>query len=323
MGKTIQEEYDELMRQLGVLEPRAESGGLIHKEVVDIDDSFNIEDNPITPDGKIIIALDAQRLNSFQTCEQRYYLRHQENIDSSDLPYYIEMGLLMHDLLKFYYSQIVAGADRADAIKFALREGKIKALQYSIEEDQKNVVYATFAEYLEFYINDLLIPKLIEQPFSVKIYEDKKIIVLWEGIMDFFGENAITKASHPMDHKTSQRKNYAHIMDNQFIGYCVASESDILVVNHIIFKKGDDKFRREVLNCTDKIKENWLDNVPDFAYQILDCANKGKWPMRQHSCNAMYGCKMRNYCSANQPYREWLLKTQYKTVKPWDPFTRD
>ena len=230
---------------------------------------------------------------------------------------------MMHLLLKNYYQQKMTLSSK-DSMVYILDNLKkiIEGIDQDISIIQADVI-KTFAEYARHYTNETWHPVAVEEPFSVQIYEDEELIILWEGIIDLRVEIPGMKEKPFVDHKTSSRIQYVDNLDNQFIGYATATGENTGFVNQIIFKSGPDKFNRPPLPFDATLKKVWLDSVVDSAREFLVYESTGIWPRRIRSCNAdKFPCIFRDICKGDERTQKWVKETRFRKVEKWDVFTR-
>jgi hypothetical protein len=275
---------------------------------------------------KPIVAFDSQRLGTVQACPERYRLRFEENLDMATLGDGIRKGSLSHLLLASYYRRKMEnGNDSRDAGMWVIKNYQevIKSVDYDISDIQADVL-SMFAEYVRFYGPESWVPIGVEEPFSVPVYEDEELIILYEGLVDLRISIPGMKERPWVDHKTGSRRQYPDNLDNQFIGYSLALGETTGFVNAIEFKKDPDKFHRSPLPFDATIKKAWLDSLVDTAREFLVYELTGHWPRRIRSCNAdKFPCIFRDICKGDERTQKWVKETRFRKVPQWDVFTRD
>lgn len=274
---------------------------------------------------KFIVSFDSQRLNTLQSCPERFRLRFDEKLELPELGEGIRKGSMMHILLKHYYLQKMEGRSSSDAGIYVLDNYRkfLDDVEFMVSDVHGEVI-RVFAEYCKFYANETWIPIAVEQPFSTPIYEDDELIVVYEGIIDLRVEIPGMTERPIIDHKTSSRRQYVDNLDNQFIGYAFATGESMGFVNAIEFKQAPDKFFRPPLPFDRALKQTWLMSVVDSAREYLTYEATGVWPRRIRSCNAdKFPCIYRDICKGDERTQKWVKETRFKVVKEWDVFTRD
>ena len=275
---------------------------------------------------KPIVAFDSQRLGSFQACPERFNLRFNQNLDIAELGEGIRKGSLIHLLLATYYKRKMEnGNDSKEAGGWIVSNYSkiISEIDYDISEIQHDVI-GTFAEYVKKYFNETWIPIAVEEPFSVPVYEDDELILLYEGLVDLRIKIHGMTEQPWVDHKSGSRRQYPDNLDNQFIGYSVALGETTGFVNAIEFKKDPDKFHRSPLPFDQTLKKRWLDSLVDTAREFLTYDMIGHWPRRIRSCNAdKFPCIFRDICKGDEKMQKWVKETRFRVVPQWDVFTRD
>lgn len=273
--------------------------------------------------GKIIVALDATQLDSMQDCLYKFHVRHDAPyMEPKELNKGILKGKLLHHFLEDYYkarrgNEAVTKA-RADAVTL----NRPKFPTSGLEEDEIKQVVMAFIFYTEMYSNENFDIISVEQPFSVTLFEDDYLAILWEGIIDLRYRLSAINETQTMDHKSGQRKNYYDEQTNQFIGYSFASGDRVVVINEIVFTK-EPSFNRQPLSFSPLMIERWLESVVATVREYLAYRSIDYYPRRYRSCNLKYPCIYNAWCKADDDTQKWLLKTDYKIGKKWDPFERD
>lgn len=289
--------------------------------IVFIDDPKSLP--TITQDqNKIIVALDSMQLGFIQACLRKYDLRHNKLIDSREHSQGINKGILMHEYLRFYYVAKRGGATIKQAREEGITHGRKKIPELDLDDEAITDTTRKFIEYTNVYAGETFEILDIEQPFSVDLYEDDGLIIVWEGIRDL--DIRLGTEDMVYDHKTASRKDYWDPLHNQIIGYAFAKNTKLVVMNEIVFVKGvNEGFHRSPLTITPDIMKLWRESTINSVKNFLVYAAIDYYPPNVHSCNSgKFGCTFRDFCKADDRTREWLMKTQYKLTTKWDPFTR-
>jgi PD-(D/E)XK nuclease superfamily len=293
--------------------------------ILDALPNVNVEGNP----DKIIIALDATQLDAMQDCLYKFDLRHGENrpeeqryIEPMELNQGIKKGKLFHDFMEYYYKARRDGEGVGKARADAVTTNRPRFHLSGLEEDQIKEVVMAFILYTENYGNELFTILDVERPFSVTLHEDDNLAIIWEGICDLRVLIQSIEEKQTIDHKTGSRKNYYDEQTNQFLGYSFASGDKVVVINEIVFTK-TPSFNRQPLSFNSLMIERWRESVIDTVREYLLYRELNHFPRRIRSCNLKYPCVFNKWCKADEDTQRWLLKTDYKAGKPWDPFNRD
>lgn len=283
-----------------------------------------IDSNP----DQIIVALDATQLDTMQDCLYKFDLRHgdgreesQRYIEPLELNKGIKKGKLYHDFMEYYYKARRDGEGVGKSRSDAVTTNRPRFHLTGLEDDEIKQVITAFILYTEAYPNENFEIIDVERPFSVTLHETDSLIIMWEGIVDLRYNISAIDEKQTMDHKTGSRKNYYDEQTNQFLGYSFASGDKVVVINEIVFTK-DPSFNRQPLSYNPLMIERWKESVVDTVQEYLLYHQLGKFPRRIRSCNLKYPCIFNKWCKADEDTQRWLLKTDYKTGKRWDPFDR-
>lgn len=229
---------------------------------------------------KRILALDSQVLDAIQKCPFYTYLNFMKNYRPNDVALPLERGDLGHTLLEVYYKLLQKGYSWNDAVEQATIKGREHYQELNLDLQTSEWVVKTFHEYSEYYKYDGIKVLGVEESFSFIIYEDEELIVAYEGKIDLHAEwPNLGKAI--ADHKWRQMKADYIGLDNQFIGYSVATNTNEVWVNEVGLQKTyapEKKFRRVLIPIGQGVKERWLRNTIFWA-KILDHSIQSNiWP---------------------------------------------
>lgn len=271
---------------------------------------------------KIIVALDSMQLGFIQSCLRKYHLRHNLLIDSREHSQGINKGILGHEFLRFYYIARRANETIKQAREEGITHGRKKIPELDLEDDAITDVTRKFIEYTNVYSGETYEIIDVEQPFSVDLYEDDGLIIVWEGIIDLFAKHGAEFLV--VDHKTGSRKDYWDPLHNQLVGYATVKGTKLVMINEVIFVKGvNEGFHRSPLTMTAEITNLFRESTVASVKNYLAYAAANYYPPNMHSCNSgKFGCSFRDFCKADVRTQEWLMKTQYKYTTKWDPFQR-
>lgn len=282
----------------------------------------NIPDISLENHGnKIIVALDSMQLGFIQACLRKYDLRHNKLIESREKGKGINKGSLMHEFLRYYYTAKRDGAFSKQAVEEGITHGRKKIPEFDLEDEDITDVTRKFIEYGNKYTNEAIEILDIEQPFSLDLYEDDHLVIVWEGIRDL--DVRLAGEDYVWDHKTASRKGNWDELHNQLIGYAYSRPCKLLIINEIVFVKGvGEGFYRHPLTMSRDIINLWRESTIASVKNYLAYAAIDYYPPNVHSCNQMFGCGFKDFCKADERTREWLMKTQYHYTTKWDPFQR-
>jgi hypothetical protein len=233
----------------------------------------------------------------------------------------LERGDLTHHILEHYYLSIKDGAKIDDARDFATDKGRVKYPTLHMDASACEWIIQSFHQYVDRWRNDGLKVLEVEKAFMMKVYEDDYLIVYYAGKIDLIAELPLIGRT-ALDHKSRTRKNDETELNNQFIGYAINSDCNIVYVNEFglqTSKAPEEKFRRMPLSYTDGMKAHWLNNILKYWVRQLDYhLQENVWPEIWNPWNCK-NCIFAPACkSSNEEERERKLRTNYVIGEPWD-----
>lgn len=250
---------------------------------------------------KRIIALDSQILDAIQKCPFYCYLHFVKNYRQDEKIAPLERGDLGHTLLEVYYKLLQKGFSWNDAVEQATAKGREHYQTLEIDLTESEWVVKTFHQYTSYYQHDGIKVLGVEEPFSFVIYEDAEIVVLYEGKIDLHCTLPNIGATL-YDHKWRQQKADYNPLDNQLIGYSIATNSNLVNINEVGLQRSYEpakKFRRVPIPIGDGVKERWLKNTIYWA-KILDYSIQSDvWP-QSHLKTAPLGITQCAKCQYNR-----------------------
>jgi len=271
--------------------------------------------------GRRIIAIDATMLNTLQMCAFKLNLQFIENLRGVTKPHYLDEGSLIHLMLWMYYQLKREGIPFKDRVEQAVLYGRTMSPSLDLSMDACEQMYYQFKEYAKFREHENWTPLDFERPFSVVMYEDDKLTIIYEGIVDLIvhvpgvGELCV-------DHKTMTRNSQLDRMSNQFMGYSWALGIKTVCINRIGFQKTlppKERFTRPMVSYNSTRLEEWRQNTIWWAkYADLLIQNK-IFPMNQTSCDKYGGCFYREICLSQANARNFLAARDFKKGEVWAP----
>lgn len=270
----------------------------------------------------MILTISPSSFGSLQECPTKYNygslkrLRPlEEKRDKMD------RGSLFHEMLEFHYTmqknkipynEIVLGATELAREKYRNDE-----YEYDItEECVKN-----YQEYAIYYASDGWEPLEIEVPFSKVLYEGENHKIVSEGIIDLIAKN-LTESVFPIDHKTTDQQKGVTILNNQFMNYCWATDTNVMVKNEIGFQKTygpGQRFKRHVLTYDKTHLEEWRENVILYCMNLIGYIEKDYFPKNFSSCQY---CRYKRICESTPDSRDYKISSMYKVGEAFDIFAK-
>lgn len=270
---------------------------------------------------KRILVLDSTILNSVQKCGYYTFLSFVKHLRAAQTPEPFERGDLTHHILEHYYKTRKSGGNRKDATEFAVAKGREKYPSLNMEVSACEWVIQSFYQYEERWANDGLKVLEVEKPFMMKIYEDDELICYYSGKIDLIAELPLIGVV-PIDHKSRTRMNEETLLNNQFMGYAIHTDSNFVYVNEFGLQKTktpEEKFRRIPLSYNDELKAHWLNDIVKHWVRTLDYyLQENVWP-EQWNPYICKSCIFADVCkSGTDEEKARKLTLNYVESEPWD-----
>ncbi len=254
------------------------------------------------PANKRILAIDSQILSAIQSCGYKAFLQFMKNYRPNAVPEPLERGDLGHHILEHFYLYLAEhSVDAFDIAKeFAVEKGRehYQKMNISIEECEWTI--STFYQYADFWHYDGLEVIGVEDSFTMKLYEDDELILLYQGKIDLICKMPRIEITS-FDHKWRKVKAEYIPLDNQMTGYAVYLNAPVNYINEVglqTSKEPKDKFRRVPLNFGEGVKRRWIDNTIYWGKQLDWYIQNNTWP-RQHTLVPPQGISQCRWCSFN------------------------
>ena len=251
----------------------------------------------------------------------------------------LDFGGLAHSGMEVYFKALAEGIHYNDRLHNSLMTIRAKASDIDnsnvdIETDLPIILSAVeqSCEYWRYEDENYLEILGVEEPFDYIMYEDDYVRIIFSGKIDLrvnkkgISSNEASYLNMPMDHKTYKRDFPVDRLNNQFINYCVPTESNYLVVNRIGLQKtlkAEDKFKRLPLSYDPIYKQQWKDNViKNILTFYLPAFMNDTWPMRPTSCRK-FGrlCEFHAVCdSSGEAARQFKLDSLFVQKERWDKY---
>lgn len=274
---------------------------------------------------KVNIVLDASMYDMFLLCARRYHYRYNRNLTLPVKAKALDRGTLVHLACETYYTALQQKAPYDYAANSALMKVKAAgAVESDLDPKDVERVVEVMEEYFDYWrVEDQNLEIVgVEQPFLYRLFEDEDISINMAGKIDLLVSND-RYTNLPYDHKSYDRASELGRLSNQFINYCNAIGSQLLVVDRIGFQKtlpAHEKFRRIPLSYDPFIFMQWKNNVIRNLNWYLECVATGYWPMNETSCDKFNRrCEYYEVCdSSGEDAKEFKLLNNYIQIDPWD-----
>jgi hypothetical protein len=270
---------------------------------------------------KIIYVADSQILNTVSECSRKANFTFDQNLEPIVKPDYFETGDMLHQMLAGYYKLRKYRSrwrqnnkTHADIVDICNRIGRQAALKMSLEVDTVEEVESTFRQYSSHTSNDGWDNiAFVEEVASKILYEDDRIIILYQGKIDlglYIGSTLL-----PVDHKSSKRRQRPSILSNQFRGYCWLLDVNSIIINKIGFQKTlapNEKFERHTLSYCPEIIEEWKEFAIYWIRKYIAEQEANYFPPNNTSCDKYAGCIYLDVCTKPPELRKQKLVQLFK-----------
>jgi hypothetical protein len=271
----------------------------------------------------ITVIIDSTMLNSFQQCALQYDLAFNQDLEPLTTNEAIEEGQQVHFLMEPYYEAIKKGMDYKVALDYAITVGLEKAADLSLDQGEcVEIVYA-FKEYVDLYRTDYFEVLEVETPFAITLHQDDDLRVVYIGKIDLLVRTA-KHAKQVIDHKKRRQNRKIDLKSNQFIGYCIATNTEYMEINSFGMQKTlppKERFKRIPMHYPKEFQLSWIKNVTWWAQQYVYHHESGIWPENWTSCDKFSGCQFKEHCNQVTPEaKEHFRMTRFKKREvKWDP----
>lgn len=294
------------------------------------------------------VEIDSQVLTAMQKCLYYWDLRFNRHwMPQSEVPKEFEdriklegmtSGGLGHKFLEHYYSELqtnqMIGRQKSqlDIIEECRQIHREEAISTNLPitecERQLDILTKYCHKYLDFDREMEII--LVERPFSKILYESEEddLRIVYTGVIDL-GINSKMTNNTPMDHKTQGKDYPIFDLNNQFLGYAWAMESNWAIVNKISFyksKKEEDRFKRQIISVSDEMIETWKEQAIYTVKRAVRAYEEGISHKHKEfgACSQFFGCEFLHVCSnRNKDIELMNLQKSHFVGEPWNPYTRD
>jgi hypothetical protein len=319
----------------------------------------NLQEIVVEPmGGKKNVILDATVLSTIMACPRLADFRFNHNLmGMGGKSNSLECGSTVHMFLEYYYKSMIEGLDREKAFGFGITAAElyirgckgctdfIPSAEFSkppcghkvnefpgVQNTPKDSegykigwqwVLDTCDQYHIFYRNDHWVPLEVEVVKGKVLYEDDEIRVLWKAKLDLVTDT--NQGIYPMDHKTMKQNRNTNSMNNQFMGQCRISDTNLVYINKIGFQatlKPVDKFKRVAINYSHARLLEWQgETLPFYAKLLIMYAETGHYPPNFTNCEGKYGnCAFYEHvCSYDPDDRERKIKDNFIVGPEWNP----
>lgn len=269
-------------------------------------------------DNKFTLTLNSHSLSYFQNCEEHYHFAVDLSITKDTEEYYpFVKGGIISKVLELWYRAKLRKYSSARMEELEFKLFKIVTQRKDLKKDGLHIG-SRLMQYFEKYREEKWQILAIEKGFSKILYEDQHVLFTYEGRPDLIVDFGSNFGHGPVDHKSESRKFGLYHFQNQFLGYCWASNSTLGVINYIglqIDSNDGDVLRRESFNFLPSQIEQWKSDTIAWYYRVMkSIVNKSY--LRSWRCEGKYGlCQFTNICEQpNERTKLIKIKNEYKEV---------
>ena len=291
--------------------------------------------------GKTNIILDMSKWDLFELCKARYNMRYNMNrsVPISQKSSALDSGGLAHEGLQVYFEGIKKNIHYNDRMQACLQRMRLVSSdldQCALSEDETKRVISAVEESCDYWrFEDEQMEILeVERAFAYVLYEDEFVRIIISGKIDILVNikgvgHSSSYTNLPIDHKTYSREFEVPRLSNQFMNYCVATNSNYLIVNRIGLhdpeakkpKPADEKFKRIPLSYDPLILDDWKKNIAEgIIHEYLDCVSRQRWRMNTTSCFSWNRkCEFYEVCeTSGEENKLYKLNSDFIIASPWD-----
>lgn len=271
------------------------------------------------------VFIDSQILSNMQRCGARVNFYFNNDLRTFEKPLPLLRGSLIHYFFSEYYGRRLKSDNNLDwpsCANEAWPFTKANASALELPDVDVNNVFRSLEQYVELHQHEPLEVKFVEEPFAFELYKDRDIQIIYVGVIDLIA-SIMGSEDKVFDHKSQSRRSEYLLLDDQFEGYCVATEKNNLWVNVIGLQtslKPEEKFRRAPLSYPPYVLDRWKQHAIYWVKQYFVYDANNEWPENHQGCNKFNLCEFYELCtSASDAARAWKMQTNYLVGEKWDP----
>lgn len=228
---------------------------------------------------RLVVVGNSHSLSDYQQCPRKYEFTGIHKIEPAKDKAVFRRGTVISLMLQTYYQGIIDGLTVVERVMKALEilaAEKIPLVEKRIvvapdNPKIKELIEERFMAYVKHYKHEGFIPVAVEQGFSKVLYEDSRVVFVYEGRPDLVMR---TKDGRLIvfDHKSTERIDKITPLNNQSIGYCWATPADFFIYNYFGLQANYDpktNFVRDDVTIDEKIIQPWLATTRNWYYKIL------------------------------------------------------
>lgn len=268
---------------------------------------------------KTTIVLNSHSLSNFQICEAKYLYNGVINLEPLKKKQKMEIGTTIATWLELYYkNKIKPKVSRTKALANPLLWINRFEKDCECNKDDAYRYYLACIKYQHVYQNETWQPISLECGFSKVLYEDEKVLYVYEGRPDFHGLNLNGNYRLAADHKVQFSEYDIYEYNNQAFGYLWALECKEFVYNYIKILKKDWAFRRQPFSYDLKLIEDWKNGTIEWYSRVAHAIQQKSF-VKSWQCTSVYGrCEFSTICERTIPSQKlFVIQANYRVKKPY------
>lgn len=283
---------------------------------------------------KIIIAIDASILDTWDLCKKKYELLHIKHLTQAFKPKSLDQGSLLHLMLKNYYMSKKLNVlklkwgeefkkyeiiDKSQFDSDVACESSI-LIAYSAQSDlsptQIEEIINVFRGYCVKYKDENWEVLEVEKPFAVSLYDSESLQIIGQGICDLIVNTPTGKAI--VDHKKRSRRVEESSFHHQKLMYPTALEINTFITNKLVFIKDPDRYQRQIDSYDEEQIDEWKNELIMAVKEMIAFKQVGFYRRNPTSCDKFGGCIFKNFCSKTPSRRDLAIGRDFFIGPVWD-----
>lgn len=223
---------------------------------------------------RLVLAADSHALNSFQSCNQQYYLSQADKLVSIKRKRAYDVGSMIHEIMHRITRAKLNRRPFSDVALLEIGYRVIKRAYPSVLKDKEEIIFHT-ARFTEFYVwyknqEQFYKPLGTEVGFSKVLYEDMDVIFVYEGRIDLILRVEPADFVTWADYKSQSREYALYANRNQFLGYTWALGATMgFIIYYGLQKEKKDIFKFQPLSYHPGLIAQWKQETIDSFRRII------------------------------------------------------
>lgn len=287
-------------------------------------------------------AWDSVSLNSFKTCPRKYYYEIVLGYELKLRPATLGFGIAFHTCAETWHKLIASGMPRDIAITRIVRLAGLlgETITPGDPVRTKETLVRTVVWYLLQFWQDPAVTTHLTTgkpavefsfTFPLTFVNGTEIFLCGhiDRIVEFLGDILISDyktTKSALDHRyfeqykpNGQLKQYllaATVLART--GTAIPTPPSGVLVEAAQVGVTFSRFMRFPVNYLPSDLEEYALDTADWIERAHACADSGRWPMNESSCDKYGGCTFREVCRQSPNYRRLYLEAKFQP-RVWDP----